>query len=142
MSCNSLLANVVCFTCTTLNKVLSYLILSYLILSYLILSHMNFKNKSLEGTEQIYHPMAICQSNIEGQSTTHEHQQGANTIVDAELQYLCNEEHIPWPKHCPTSDADNVLYKYTYINRNTDGLSKRTSYERLNKDTMELHDRI
>ena len=29
MSCNSLLANVVCFTCTTLNKVLSYLILSY-----------------------------------------------------------------------------------------------------------------
>ena len=31
MSCNSLLANVVCFTCTTLNKALSYLILSYLI---------------------------------------------------------------------------------------------------------------
>ena len=32
MSCNSPLANVVCFTCTTQNKV--YLILSYLILSY------------------------------------------------------------------------------------------------------------
>ena len=32
MSCNSLLANVVCFTCTTLNKALSYLYLS----SYLI----------------------------------------------------------------------------------------------------------
>ena len=35
MSCNSLLANVVCFTCTTLNKV--HLILSYLISSHLIL---------------------------------------------------------------------------------------------------------
>ena len=34
MSCNSLLANVVCFTCTTLNKALSYLILSYLTYSY------------------------------------------------------------------------------------------------------------
>ena len=31
MSCNSLLANVVCFTCTTLNKALSSLIFSYLI---------------------------------------------------------------------------------------------------------------
>ena len=34
MSCNSLLANVVCFTCTTLNKALSYLILSYLIVNH------------------------------------------------------------------------------------------------------------
>ena len=39
MSCISLLANVVCFTCTTLNKALSYLILYFLILSYLILSY-------------------------------------------------------------------------------------------------------
>ena len=103
---------------------------------------MNFKNKSLEGTEQIYHPMAISQSNIEGQSTTDEHQRGSNTIVDAELQYICVEEHISCPKHSPTPDADNVQYKYTCINRNTDGQLKRDSYERLNKDTMEPRDMI
>ena len=34
MSCNSLLANVVCFTCTTLNKALSYLILCFMVVRY------------------------------------------------------------------------------------------------------------
>ena len=47
MSCNSLLANVVCFTCTTLNKVLSYLFLSYvnrgIFLKKNVLSHTDSK---------------------------------------------------------------------------------------------------
>ena len=98
--------------------------------------YMNFKNKSLEGTEQVYHPMAICQSNIEGQSTTHEHKQGANNVVDAELQYICNEVHILCPKHSPTPDADNVQYKYTCINGNTDGQLKR-NYRRNYRTTCE-----
>ena len=104
--------------------------------------YMNFKEKSLEGTEQTYLTMAICQPQTEEQSSIHEQQQCEKTILDDEIQYLCNKQKSPCLEHNPTPDADDVSYKYMCIDKDANGQSKRNSYERLNKDTMEPRDKI
>ena len=104
--------------------------------------YMNFKKKSLEGTEQTSLPMTICQPQTEEQSSICEQQQCEETVVDDEIQVLCNEQKMPCLEHSPTPNADDVLYKYMCIDKGANGQSKRNSYERLNKDTMEPRHKI
>ena len=97
--------------------------------------YMKFKKTSLENTDEIYQPMARCQPKIEEQSKNYGNQEGQNTSVDDEEQSSC-------PKPGPMPDVDNVSYKSMCSDGDTNGRSKRNSYERLNKDTMEPHDKV
>ena len=96
---------------------------------------MDFKKRLFERTECKYHPVAECQPKIGPQSKIHKDQEEANTIV-------YDDEQSSSTKHLPTPDADNVLHRYVSTDRGANAQSKRNSYERLNKDTMEPRDKV